>query len=135
MIVFSQVNNALDFQQLALGLRAQRQQILAGNIANADTPNYKARDFDFSTALKDAVAGRSNGSLPMVTTASGHLAGSLESSSARLLYRTPTQASADGNTVDMDVERAQFSENAMQYEAGLTFITHQFKMMMAAVQA
>jgi len=135
MIVVSQVNNALDFQQLALGLRAHRQQVLAGNIANADTPNYKARDFDFSTALKDAVAGRSGGSLPMTTTASGHLAGSLESSSARLLYRTPTQASADGNTVDMDVERAQFSENAVQYEAGLTFITHQVKMMIAAVQA
>lgn len=135
MIVFSQVNNALDFQQLALGLRAQRQQVLAGNIANADTPNYKARDFDFSTALKDAVAGRSGDPLPLATTASGHLAGSLESSSARLLYRTPTQASADGNTVDMDVERAQFSENAVQYEAGLTFITHQFKMMIAAVQA
>jgi len=135
MIVVSQVNNALDFQQLALGLRAQRQQVLAGNIANADTPNYKARDFDFSTALKDAVAGRSGGSLPMTTTASGHLTGSLESSSARLLYRTPTQASADGNTVDMDVERAQFSENAVQYEAGLTFITHQIKMMIAAVQA
>ena len=135
MIVFSQVNNALDFQQLALGLRAQRQQVLAGNIANADTPNYKARDFDFSTALKDAVAGRSSDPLPVATTASGHLAGSLESSSARLLYRTPTQASADGNTVDMDVERAQFSENAVQYEAGLTFITHQFKMMIAAVQA
>ncbi len=133
--MFSQVNNALDFQQLALGLRAQRQQVLAGNIANADTPNYKARDFDFSTALKDAVAGRSSDPLPLATTASGHLAGSLESSSARLLYRTPTQASADGNTVDMDVERAQFSENAVQYEAGLTFITHQFKMMIAAVQA
>ena len=135
MIVVSQVNNALDFQQLALGLRAHRQQVLAGNIANADTPNYKARDFDFSTALKDAVAGRSGGSLPMTTTASGHLTGSLESSSARLLYRAPTQASADGNTVDMDVERAQFSENAVQYEAGLTFITHQIKMMIAAVQA
>ena len=131
----SRIDQLFQFQQTALNLRAVRQELIASNIANADTPNYKARDFDFSTALKDAVAGRSGGSLPMTTTASGHLTGSLESSSARLLYRTPTQASADGNTVDMDVERAQFSENAVQYEAGLTFITHQVKMMIAAVQA
>ena len=117
-----------------MGLRANRQQILAGNIANADTPNYKARDFDFSTALKEAVAGRSGGSLALDTTAPGHLSGSIEASSARLMYRTPSQSSADGNTVDMDVERAQFSENAVQYEAGLTFITNQIKMLMAAAQ-
>ena len=129
------INSALDFQQTALGLRAQRQQILAGNIANADTPNYKARDFDFSSALKDAVAGRAGGSLAMDKTAPGHLAGTLAASQAGLMYRTPAQASADGNTVDMDVERAQFSENAVQYEAGLTFITHQIKMQLSAAQA
>ena len=132
----SKIDNALDFQQAALGLRAQRQQILAGNIANADTPNYKARDFDFSTALKNAVAGRaSGGGLSLVATSPQHLQGNLDSSgSARLMYRTPAQASADGNTVEMDTERANFSENAIQYEAGLTFITHQIKMMLAATQ-
>jgi len=129
------INSALDFQQAALGLRAQRQQILAGNIANADTPNYKARDFDFSSALKDAVAGRTGGALGMDKTAPGHLAGTLVASQAGLMYRTPAQASADGNTVDMDVERAQFSENAIQYEAGLTFVTHQIKMLLSAAQA
>ena len=128
-------NSALDFQQAALGLRAQRQQILAGNIANSDTPNYKARDFDFSTALKEAVAGRSGGSLALDTTAAGHLKGTLASSPARMMYRMPAQASVDGNTVDMDLERAEFSENAMHYQAGLTFITHQIKMMMSAAQA
>lgn len=132
--MISKIDNAFSFQQQALDLRAYRQQILAGNIANADTPNYKARDFDFSTALKEAVAGRSGGPLPLSTTAAQHLSGSAGSSPARLLYRTPAQASADGNTVDMDIERAQFSENAIQYEAGLTFIGLQIKTLMSAIQ-
>ena len=131
----SKIDNALSFQQQALGLRAQRQQILAGNIANADTPHYQARDFDFSTALKEAVAGRSSGNLALTTTAAAHLPGSVQESSARLLYRNPVQPSADGNTVDMDVERAQFSENAVQYEASVAFITAQIKLLTAAVQA
>ena len=131
----SKIDNALSFQQQALGLRAQRQQILAGNIANADTPNYKARDFEFSAALKEAVAGRSSGNLTLATTNAAHLPGSVQESSARLLYRNPVQPSADGNTVDMDVERAQFSENAVQYEAGVAFITAQIKLLTAAVQA
>ena len=131
----SKIDNALSFQQQVLGLRAQRQQILAGNIANADTPHYQARDFDFSTALKEAVAGRSSGNLALTTTAAAHLPGSVQESSARLLYRNPVQPSADGNTVDMDVERAQFSENAVQYEASVAFITAQIKLLTAAVQA
>lgn len=132
--MINKTENALAFQEKALGLRAHRQQILAGNIANADTPNYKARDFDFSAVLKEAVAGRTSGDLQMLTTAPGHLKASVDSGPAHLLYRTPVQASADGNTVDMDAERAQFSENAVHYEAGLTFITHHIKMRMAAIQ-
>jgi flagellar basal-body rod protein FlgB len=131
----SKIDNALSFQQQALGLRAQRQQILAGNIANADTPYYQARDFDFSTALKEAVAGRSSGPLALTTTAQAHLPGTAEAGTARLLYRSPVQPSADGNTVDMDIERAQFSENAVQYEASLGFITAQIKLLTTAVQA
>ena len=130
----SKLDNAFAFQQQALGLRAHRQQILASNIANADTPNYKARDFDFSTALKDAVAGRRSGNLPLATTSLRHLTGSLDDGPAHLMYRTPSQASADGNTVDMDVERAQFSENAIQYEAGMRFITGKIKTMLTAIQ-
>ncbi|MEO8410497.1 MAG: flagellar basal body rod protein FlgB [Propionivibrio sp.] len=130
----NQLDNALAFQTQALGLRAQRQQVLAGNIANADTPNYKARDFDFASALREAVAGRAGGGLPLAVTAPGHLAGTAQSGAARLMYRTPGQDAVDGNTVDMDRERAEFSENAMQYQAGLTFITHQLKMVMSAVQ-
>lgn len=131
----NRIDDALSFQSRALGLRAYRQQLLAGNIANADTPNYKARDFDFSVALKDAVAGRSSGDLPLATTASGHIQGTAGSSGAtRLMYRTPAQDAVDGNTVDMDLERSAFSENALQYQAGLSFITHQLKMLTAAVQ-
>jgi len=132
--VVNKLDDALAFQSRALGLRAERQQVLAGNIANADTPNYKARDFDFASTLKAAVAGRSEGSLPLATTAPGHLSGSVGSGNARLMYRTPSQDAADGNTVDMDRERAEFSENAIQYQAGLAFVTHQLKMMSAAVQ-
>ena len=127
------ISSALDFQQAALSLRARRQQVLAGNIANADTPNYKARDFDFSTALKNAVAGR-GGALTLATTNAGHQTSGAAALIAQLQYRTPGQASVDGNTVEMDTERAQFSENAIQYEAGIAFISHHLKTMMAAVQ-
>ena len=133
----SKLDNALFFQRQALNLRAYRQQVLAGNIANADTPNYKARDFEFETALKGALAGRSEGALSLARTNAAHLNGpeSSAAGSARLMYRTPAQDSADGNTVEMDVERGQFAENAVHYEAGLTFITHQIKQLTAALQS
>ncbi|MDR2787792.1 MAG: flagellar basal body rod protein FlgB [Candidatus Accumulibacter sp.] len=131
----SKIDNAFFFQQQALGLRAHRQQVLAGNIANADTPNYKARDFDFTTALQQAVAGRDEGSLSMMRTHARHLPGTGGEDEPRLMYRTPVQDSADGNTVEMDVERTQFTDNAIRYEAGLSFITHQVKMLLAATQS
>ncbi len=131
----SKIDQAFSFQQRALGLRAYRQQVLAGNIANADTPNYKARDFDFSTALKEAVAGRPDaGGLPVSKTNSGHMSPTSGSGPVALLYRTPMQASVDGNTVEMDVERAQFSENAIRYEAGLRFLGGRIKTLMSAIQ-
>ena len=131
----SPIDNALFFQQQALGLRAHRQQVLAGNIANADTPNYKARDFDFSSVLKNAMVGNASGDLALATTSARHLQNGSETGMPALLYRKETQSSVDGNTVSMDVERAQFAENAVQYEAGLTFITGKIKTLLAAVQA
>ena len=131
----NKIDRAFAFQEKALGLRAHRQQVLAGNIANADTPNYKARDFDFSTALKEAVAGRGGGDLALAATSARHLTTGGGQSAARLAYRVPMQNSADGNTVEMDVERGQFAENAVHYEAGLTFITHQIKLLSAALQS
>ena len=129
----SSIDNALFFQQQALGLRAYRQQVLAGNIANADTPNFKARDFDFASALKDAVAGRAEGGLHLSRTNARHFEGVGDDGLPGLEYRVPVQDAADGNTVEMDVERGEFAENALQYQAGVTFITHQLKMLMSAI--
>ena len=130
----TRINNALDFQAAALGLRANRQQILASNIANADTPNYKARDFDFSSALKEAVAGRTPSDLHLSRTAVRHFDGVAVSDTGNSLkYRVPVQMSADGNTVEMDTERSEFSENAIRYQAGLSFITGQIKTRLTAI--
>ena len=130
----SKLDNALAFQANALGLRAYRQQILAENIANADTPNYKARDFNFKAALDSAMAGRSEGGLALATTARGHVPGAADKGRANLMYRTPVQSSADGNTVEMDVERAEFAENAVRYEAGLTFLSGRIRTLLSAIQ-
>ena len=129
------INQQFDLHTRVLGLANQRLELLADNIANADTPNYKARDFDFASTLKAAMAGRQGGDLPLAQTASAHLSGSGAGAPVRLMYRVPSQGSVDGNTVDMDIERGQFSENAVQYEAGLTFITHQIKLLNAALQS
>lgn len=110
----------------ALDLRAYRQQVLASNIANADTPGYKARDLDFRAAMQNAMAGKAAGSLPLATTSSGHVQGFAPAGPATLLFRTETQSAVDGNTVDMDVERSQIAENSMQYEILTRFISDKF---------
>lgn len=133
--MLSKLDNELNFQRQALDLRAARQQVLAANIANSDTPNYKARDIDFSTALTNAVAGRGTGSLQMARTSDRHLEGGGGNGAYPVLYRNTPQGAVDGNTVDMDVERSDFSENAIQYQAGVTFISNQFKMLSAALQS
>ena len=121
-------NNIFGIHEQALVLRGQRVGVLAANLANADTPNYKARDFDFDTALAGmsgatiAVAG---GAAPLTlrTTQPDHLptvdAGGL---GADLQYRNPYQASLDGNTVEAPVEQAAFAENSVRYQASLAFI-------------
>jgi flagellar basal-body rod protein FlgB len=123
------------FHQTALNLRAARQELIASNIANADTPNYKARDIDFASAMKGALQG-SGDALAVAKTAPGHLAGTANESvmGAPVMYRKPVQPSADGNTVDMDVERAQFADNALRYEASVRFISDKAKDVLAALQ-
>ena len=113
--MIDKLDDMLHFHHQALNLRAHRQQVLASNIANADTPGYKARDFDFRAALASAVTPATTGATPATAPASP----------PELLYRRVIQPSVDGNTVDMDVERAQFAENAIHYEAGVTALTHQ----------
>ena len=130
----SRLDDSLAFQAQALNVRAFRQQVLAANIANADTPHYKARDVDFREALAGALAGRRIDGLVLARTDAGHLKGGGIASVDPLKYRTETQSSVDGNTVDMDVERAQFADNAMHYEAGITFLSGQLRGMLDAMQ-
>ena len=129
----SKLDQSINFNRQALGLRAYRQQVLAANIANADTPGFKARDIDFNAALQSALAGKGPADLPLATTSSRHVAGSVDSSPASLFYRTSHQPSADGNTVDMDVERTQITENAMQYQVLTQLISDKFRGMRSAL--
>jgi len=126
----------LGFQQEALNLRSYRQEVLAGNIANADTPNYKARDINFRDALLGAQDGMQQ-KLALNTTSAGHLQPSgnpPQAGDAYLKYRGESQSAVDGNTVDMDTERAAFAENSVKYEASLTFINGQIRTMQQAIQ-
>ncbi|WP_394425995.1 flagellar basal body rod protein FlgB [Vreelandella stevensii] len=141
--MIDQLGSAFDFHQQALGLRQARHQVLAANIANADTPNYKARDIDFASELKKAVdsgqaQSRQGGGLMLSRTADRHLAGQGPAwqggASADLLYRIPDQPSLDGNTVDMDRERTQFADNAVRYQAALTIINSRIQGLKNAMQ-
>lgn len=114
------VSDNLEFQAQALQLRAERQRLLASNIANADTPGYVARDLDFAGALRDAVS------------ASGGVRGNPE---VHLRYAAPSQTSVDGNTVDMDRERASFADNSVKYEATLRFINGHVRSLMDAMKS
>ncbi len=128
---------ALNYDQEALGLRHQRQQVLANNIANADTPNYKARDFDFGRELSRAMDnGAAGGGLALRTTAAGHIPAQGHGRDVGdLLYRVPAQPSLDGNTVDMDVERVQFADNAVRYQAALTLLNGRIQGLKSAMQS
>ncbi|WJV52181.1 flagellar basal body rod protein FlgB [Prodigiosinella aquatilis] len=127
----------LQFQQEALNLRAQRQEILAANIANADTPGYQARDIDFASQLNKVLEqGRASGtSIALSLTSVRHIpAQSVQPPELDLLYRVPDQPALDGNTVDMDRERTNFADNSLKYQASLTLISGQIKGMMSVLQ-
>lgn len=130
------IDDYLRFHETALSLRSQRQQMLASNIANADTPNYKARDMDFSKTLQAAMQKPGAAAAAMATTSPLHLGGSHAASGAapKAQFRGVIQGSVDGNTVDMDTERNQFTDNAVRYEAGVTLISSQIKSMLTAIQ-
>lgn len=139
--MIDRLTKALDFNAQALLLRSERSRVLASNIANADTPQYKARDFDFSAALSAATgvqmnAGGSGGSaaVAQARTAGGHMTTATGAGGGpTMLYRTPLQTSLDANTVDMDMERAAFADNTVRYEAGLRFINGQIRTLMTAI--
>ncbi len=114
------ISSALGQYADTLVLRSRRAEILANNLANADTPGFKARDMDFASALKDA----SKSAIQLKTTSSGHVSSAAlaTSNSEDLMYRVPTQPSLDGNTVETHIEQAEFSKNALNYQATLTFL-------------
>ncbi|MEL7024004.1 MAG: flagellar basal body rod protein FlgB [Pseudomonadota bacterium] len=118
----------------ALALRAERNEVLATNLANADTPGYLARDFDFSAALSGATNQLST--LPIARTDSGHInpdAGAIDTQTA-LAWRVPTQPSVDGNTVETDVEQAEYAKNVIGYQASLTFLNQKIAGLRLAIR-
>lgn len=117
----SVIDRAFSIHDDAMQLRSRRSSILAANIANADTPDYKARDMDFSAMMKQAQSGQSS-NFEMSRTNENHLSGTSLKVNPAIKYRNPLQASLDGNTVDMHVEQARFSENAVQYQTSLTLL-------------
>jgi len=127
------IDQSFAFQEKALQVRGYRQQLLASNIANADTPNYKARDIDFKKVLQMAQSGQG---MAMAQTSARHLDGGSDSGIAGIkpMYRNSVQPSIDGNTVDMNVEQAQFAENSMYYMTTLQFINGKIQSTLAAMR-
>lgn len=114
-------------------MRAMRNEVLSTNIANADTPNYKARDYDFADAMK--AAGEQQAALPMKRTSEMHTSSwATNDFGSRLMYRVPVQPTLDGNTVETDVEQAAFAENALKYRASLRFLDGHFKGLRYAIK-
>lgn len=117
----------------AVYVRARRTEMLASNLANADTPDYKAKDLDFKGILRQ-VQGMGPAST-LKTTQPGHIQpGGQNAKDAESLFRQPFQASIDGNTVDPQIEKAQFSENAVQYQASLDFLGGKLKGLLLAIK-
>jgi flagellar basal-body rod protein FlgB len=147
--MLNQITNSLNFQSDALRLRSERQRLLASNIANADTPGYVAKDFDFSAVLRQATGQGSSAqsalnlaapgrtTLSMAGTSGGHLQrnGQLagDRTEPELSYSVQAMTNLDSNTVDMDRERANFTDNTVRYEATLRFINSQVKTLNTAI--
>ncbi|MFY0664355.1 MAG: flagellar basal body rod protein FlgB [Natronospirillum sp.] len=123
--------NSLGIHQKALLVRAERTEVLANNLANADTPGFKARDIDFEAVLRGEVD--KNASLAVKRTNGRHIAGR-GSVDYELLYRSPYQPAIDGNTVDDNVEHAEFTKNAMSYNASFEFLNSRFTGLRSALR-
>ncbi|MCF6204951.1 MAG: flagellar basal body rod protein FlgB [Methylococcaceae bacterium] len=123
-------NNALGVHPQALTLREKRSEVLASNLANADTPGYKARDLDFQAVLKKSMPASNN----MEQTQQGHFSPNDRLLGATMMFRNPQQASLDGNTVESHIEQAKYAENAVQYQASLQFINGRFSGLMSAIR-
>jgi len=122
-------DKALGIHPQALAMREKRGEVLAANLANADTPGYKARDLDFKSILKQNLPE----AVTMERTQAGHFAPQ-QLVESRVMYRNPSQISLDGNTVEANVEQAKYAENAVQYQANLQFISNNFSGLMMALR-
>lgn len=131
----NKLDSYLGIHASALKLRSQRTELLASNLANADTPNFKARDLDFKQAL--AQAGGADAPVRVTTTSAAHIAGNNAlngaSTGTELKYRVPLAPSLDGNTVDVQLEQAAFAENSVRYQATLSFISSKFRGLLTAI--
>ena len=123
------IDQFLNGSATALSLRQKRLEILGSNIANAATPNFKARDIDFASAYKDATTGGD-----LVTTASNHIGFAGQGLEPSSLYRVPVSPSLDGNTVELHIEQVQFAENATRYEATLQFLNGRIRTLRSALR-
>lgn len=133
--MLDKISQDFSFQQRDLDLRAYRAEVLASNIANADTPYYKARDFDFRNALAAAESGQKQ--LGMIVTDSRHISSDANGGKqlgVDLMYRGAVQRSLDGNTVDMDIERGAFTDNAIRYQSTLTFLNKRISTLAEAIK-
>lgn len=119
------IDKALGVHAQALDLRVQRSEILAANLANEDTPGFQARDLDFARELQRADSPFDIGDIS---------AGADGKSVPQLLYRTPMQASLDGNTVDLSMEQSNFSKNSMDFQTSLTFLDMKFRGLKQAIE-
>lgn len=124
------LDDVFGLHERALKVRSQRSEVLAANMANADTPGYKARDFDFRQVLQQQLSAP----VRLAATNSAHLHSDTATvANAQLQYRIPQQPSLDGNTVEVESEQGRFSANAMQYQASLRFLDGRIKSLMTAI--
>ena len=134
--MINKLDKELNFHHHALSIRVARQELLSSNIANADIPNFKAKDIDFANVLREKLAATpAQSTVNLSSTSPLHFNSSAEGIFGdKLLYRMSLQPSADGNTVDMDLERTQFADNSIKYDASISFINNEFKNLMLAMQ-
>ena len=136
--MINKLDKELNYHHQALGVRVARQELLSSNVANADTPHFKAKDIDFTSVLNNklGLAAQGNwGGVKLAVTSPQHIRSVTSGSFGDyLLYRVPFQPSADGNTVEMDMERTRFADNAIKYDASITFLNNEFRSLVSALQ-
>ena len=128
-------DKALGISEQALKFRAQRAEVLANNIANADTPNYKARDLDFAAVLEQQSSKTNNGSFDLQRTDARHIdASGVSAADPSLMYRISTQPSLDQNTVDSQIEQSNYAQNSVDFQASFTLLNSKFKGLISALR-